>query len=80
MKRIAMCACFMAVGGCATVSSTQPIDEPVPSHLLALCGPLPKAVSGALPDLVRNHVEVLKAYAECAERHRQSVEWMTRKK
>lgn len=71
-------ACFAGLSGCATTGPTPPIKEPVPSHLLALCGGIPKATSGALPDLVRNHIEVVKSYAVCAEMNKQKVEWLAK--
>jgi hypothetical protein len=43
---------------------------------LALCPALPMPQSGAMTDLLDNHIAVAKAYHQCKDRHQGLVEWL----
>ena len=61
--------CLMT--GCASgTMPTQAVTLRLPPALTAPCPvTLPKAESGSLRDLLNNHIEIARAYYECADKH-----------
>lgn len=55
--------------GCA--SGTPPMQvmpRPCPASLTSICTEPPPAKSGALPDLLQNHIEAMEMYSQCRDK------------
>jgi len=63
----------------ACASGTPPTQTPSlfpPESEMQLCPALPMPQSGALTDLLTNHIAVTKAYHQCKDRHQGLVDWL----
>lgn len=75
MKILAVAVSAAILSGCATTAPQERVARVPPSNLLERCPSLPKATSGRLPDLVRNHAQVVEAATLCAEGKNGLIEW-----
>ena len=63
----------------ACASGTQPTQTPSltpPQSEMQPCGALPAPSTGAMTDLLTNHILVAKAYHQCRDRHQGLVNWL----
>jgi len=63
----------------ACASGPVPMQAPKllpPEASRAACPPLPLLESGALTDLLTNHILTAKAYHQCRDRHQALLDWL----
>lgn len=76
-KTILLIPVALTLTACA--SGAPPTQIPTlfpPASDLQLCPSLPMPPSGAMTDLLDNHIAVTKAYHQCKDRHQGLVEWL----
>lgn len=63
----------------ACASGPAPMPAPKlmpPESSLVVCPPLPPPSSGALTDLLTNHILTAKAYHQCRDLHQALIDWL----
>ena len=76
--KLALLAAALTLTACA--SGVRPTPAPIlllpPAHLTQQCLAPPPPTSGALTDLLSNHITTAKLLHQCRDRQRGLVEWM----
>ena len=79
MPRTILLLIIAALTMTACASGSQPTREPTlipPQYEMQACQELPPPQSGAMTDLLTNHIAVAKAYHQCRDRHQGLINWL----
>ena len=70
-------AATLMLTACASGPPPTPMPELYPPQSeMQVCEALPPPTSGALTDLLINHLAVARAYHQCRDRHQGLIDWL----